>query len=252
MEVSFRDARFPLQLFRGREYTLACNEMRIDNQSRRSTDYEHPHSDLVDDLAVIRSLQDGCEKCFDVLFARYWRLVFTIAWKILRERTDAEEIVQEVFLTLYLHSDKYDAARGSVKTWIAQFAHFKALIKRRHLQTRELMNLDEFLEFESGLLRFETSQGSERAAFVEECLAALNPRERRTVELIHFDGYTLMETAAVLKQSLANTRNIYYRGMKALRSKLMTPCSRATKDDGGVAGNISEAAARSLILGTDV
>ena len=64
MEVSFRDARFPLQLFRGREYTLACNEMRIDNQSRRSTDYEHPHSDLADDLAVIRSLQDGCGEMF--------------------------------------------------------------------------------------------------------------------------------------------------------------------------------------------
>ena len=226
--------------------------MRIDDQSRLATAHDHAHSDLADDLVLIHSLQDGCEKCFDILFARYWRLVFAIAWKILRERTDAEEIVQEVFLTLFLHSDKYDITRGSVKTWIAQFAHFKALIKRRYLQTRELTNLDEFLEFESGLLRFETSQGSERAIFVEECLAVLNPRERRTVELIHFDGYTLMETASVLKESLANTRNIYYRGMKALRLKLMMPRTHDERNDKGVVDNISEAAARSLILGTDV
>src|SRR5579863_9820032 len=121
MEVCLRGARFSLQFSRGREYTLACNEMRIDNQSGRSSEHEHAHSDLTDDLVVIRSLQEGCEKCFDILFARYCSLVFAIAWKILRERTDAEEIVQEVFLTLYLHSQKYDATRGSVKTWIAQF-----------------------------------------------------------------------------------------------------------------------------------
>jgi RNA polymerase sigma-70 factor (ECF subfamily) len=247
------DARFFLQRFQRQEYTPSRRKMPTIVTTRSDCPHEHVHSDFADDLVLIRALQDGCEKCFDVLFARYWKLVFTIAWKILRERTDAEDIVQEVFLTMYLQRDRYESSRGSVKTWIAQFAHFKALMKRRYIQTRELVNLDEFSEFESGLMRFTASQGVlERAAFVEECLAGLNPRQRRTIELVHFDGYTLMETAVVLKQSLANTRNIYYRGMKALRSQLLSARSHAGKNETTAAGEIPEAAAESLAIGTDL
>ena len=218
-----------------------------------ATNHEHEHSDLANDLALIQAFQDGCKGSFETLFARYWKLVFTIAWKILRQRTDAEDIVQEVFLTIYLQSDRYDVSRGSVKTWIAQFAHFKALIRRRYLQTREQRNLDEFSEFGSGLLRFESSQGTlERATFVEQCLAALNPRQRRTVELVHFDGYTLLETAAVLKVSLANTRNLYYRGMKALRSQLIASQALASVSEKSREGTISGAAPVVLAFGADL
>jgi RNA polymerase sigma-70 factor (ECF subfamily) len=221
--------------------------------NRHAMSSGHVHLDSADDLLLIHSLQDGCEKCFDVLFARYWKLVFTIAWKILRERSDAEDIVQEVFLTIYLQRDRYESSRGSVKTWISQFAHFKALMKRRYIQSRELVNLDEFSEFELGLLRFSASQGVlERAAFVEECLSVLNPRQRRTVELVHFDGYTLLETAAVLKQSLANTRNIYYRGMKALRLQLTGTRVHAGGNERELVGDFTEAAAKALVLGTDL
>jgi RNA polymerase sigma-70 factor (ECF subfamily) len=224
-----------------------------DDTTRNACPREHIHSESAHDLVLIQSLQDGCEKCFDVLFARYWKLVFTIAWKILRERHDAEDIVQEVFLAIYIQRDRYESTRGSVKTWISQFAHFKALMKRRYIQTRELVNLDELSEFESGLLRYSASQGVlERAAFVEECLSVLNPRQRRTVELVHFDGYTLLETAAVLKQSLANTRNIYYRGMKALRLQLMGTRLHPADHESELAGSITQAAVKSLVLGTDL
>ncbi len=245
------DARFLSQRFR--RHTPSRREMPTIVTTRSKCLNVHVHSDIADDLELIRALQDGCEMCFDVLFARYWKLVFTIAWKILRERTDAEDIVQEVFLAIYLQRDRYESSRGSVKTWIAQFAHFKALMKRRYIQTRELVNLDEFSEFELELVRFTASQGVlERAALVEECLAALNPRQRRTVELVHFDGYTLMETAVVLKQSLANTRNIYYRGMKALRSQLSVGRGHADKNERTVTSDIPEATAEPLALGTDL
>ncbi len=247
------DGKVSLQKICKREYTPPDHEMLMNGSDRHAYASEHVHLDSADDLVLIQSLQDGCEKCFDALFARYWKLVFTIAWKILRERTDAEDIVQEVFLTIYLQRDRYESSRGSVKTWISQFAHFKALMKRRYIQSRELVNLDEFSEFESGLLRFSASQGVlERAAFVEECLSVLNPRQRRTVELVHFDGYTLLETAAVLKQSLANTRNIYYRGMKALRLQLLATRVHPGRNERDLAAGITESAAKSLVLGTDL
>jgi RNA polymerase sigma-70 factor, ECF subfamily len=246
------DAKVSLQQFRRHEYTRSDPDADASGMANPAGLRGHVHSEVADDLELIRALQDGCERCFDALFAKYWKLVFTIAWKILRERTAAEDIVQDVFLTMYLQRDRYESSRGSVKTWIAQFAHFKALMKRRYIQTRELVNLDEYSEFESGLMVFAATQGVlERATFVEECLAVLNPRQRRTIELVHFDGYTLMETAAVLKQSLANTRNIYYRGMKALRFQLLMTRAHVGKDTVELTEGLTEAAAKSLILGTD-
>ena len=109
-----------------------------------------------------------------------------------------------------------------------------------------LANLDELKEFETGLAGITTDTGGmERAAFVEECLSVLDPRQRRAVELVHFDGYTLLETATILKQSLANTRNLYYRGMSALRTKLNVPGRQPALTR--LSDRLSDATADSLI-----
>ncbi len=211
----------------------------------------HRHAQIGDDAMLVECLRAGCEPCFEILFARYWKLVYSIAWRILRRQGEAEDVGQEVFLALYLQRDKYDATRGSVKTWIAQFAHFKALMRRKYLQTRELANVDELAVFEGELSRTQGLQGVvERSALVEQYLSALNPRQRRTVELVHFDGYTLLETAAVLHQSLANTRNLYYRGMKSLRTKLKAPDRPVVRREETLDGDLSNARA-DLILRTD-
>jgi RNA polymerase sigma-70 factor (ECF subfamily) len=181
---------------------------------------ELPLRDASDEF-LIRLLQEGNEEAFEVLFSRYWRLVLGIAWKALRERMAAEDVVQDVFLTIHMKRDQYDVSRGSVKTWIAQFAQFKALMKRRQLQAQAHQQLDELWQFEAELIGAGSDEKPlERAALVRECLSALNPRQRRTIELIHFEGYTLMETASIMQETVANTRNLYYRGIKSLRARV--------------------------------
>lgn len=210
---------------------------------------QHP-GETLEDAALMRSLQGGCEESFEILFTRYWKLVFSIAWKTLRQRSEAEDVVQDVFFTIYQRSDRYDPSRASVRTWIAQFAHFKALAKRKALRVAAAANLDELKDFESGLLRFGRPDGAlERAAFVEQCLGMLNPRQRRTLELIHFDGYTLTETATILKQSLANTRNLYYRGMSTLRALLQNPQKLPEGNKAQFTAALSEPDTEPLLLG---
>ncbi len=202
------------------------------------------------DEDLIRAIQNGCDKSFDILFARYWKLVFVIASKILRRRSDAEDIVQDVFLTIYLHTDKYDASRGSVRTWIAQFAYFKALVRRRSLQISELDDFDVMTQFEAGLLRLGRTEGVlERAVLVQQCLAILNPHQRRALELVHFEGYTLLETANILEESLANTRNLYYRGIRALRAQLLPTPPESQNREPGVVEALPNVATESFILG---
>jgi DNA-directed RNA polymerase specialized sigma24 family protein len=56
--------------------------------------------------------------------------------------------------------------------------------------------------------------------YVETGIATLGIKQRRVIELVHFDGYTLQEAAEILRESLANTRNLYYRGLKELKDFL--------------------------------
>lgn len=236
---------------------LGCNKNILadlnadDNRRAPALDIgQQAPSEMLEDAALIQSLQSGGEESFDILFARYWKLVFAIAWKILRQRSEAEDIVQDVFLAIYQRSDRYDPCRASVRTWIGQFAYYKALVKRKALHATSATNLDELKEFESGLLRFGASDGVlERATFVDQCLAVLSPRQRRTLELVHFDGYTLTEVATILKQSLANTRNHYYRGLNALRIQLQAPRIACQQNESQLTAALSEPGSEPLILG---
>ena len=187
-------------------------------------EHDRFHNEDAEDIVLMHRCQQGCNECFNLLFHRYCKLVFAIAWKILRQDHEADDIVQEVFLTIFLQRDRFDVSRGTVRTWFAQFAHFKALMRRRYLNTRQLTDLEELCAFESAAARADSLRSvTERATLVEQCLAILKPRQRRIIKLIHFDGYTLAEAAALLPESLANTRNLYYRGIKALQSHLASP-----------------------------
>ena len=61
---------------------------------------------------------------------------------------------------------------------------------------------------------------TEWTRFVESGIAELSPKQRQVMELVHFEGYTLQETSEIVRETLTNTRNYYYRGLKALRTFL--------------------------------
>lgn len=150
-----------------------------------------------------------------------------MSYKILREPAEAEDLLQEVFLAIYLQQERFDSARGSVRTWILQFAYFKALLRRRYLRIRNFYKQEEFQEAADTRVsshpaeRFGLNQ-AEWSWFVEKGVGSLTDKQRRTIELVHVEGYTLQEAAEAQRETLANTRNYYYRGLKALRSFLQT------------------------------
>ncbi len=182
------------------------------------------------DAELIECMKAGCSDCFSVFFHRYCKLAFTVAFRILRQPSEAENVVQEVFLTVFQQSNPYDPERASVQAWIAQFAHFKALQHRRRLNSREYVQLEEWVAFEQSSRQISHQSAPERAVLVEQCLLTVNARQRRTIRLVHFEGYTLTETAKILNETLANTRNHYYRGLKLLRELLSVSApSRATR-----------------------
>jgi RNA polymerase sigma factor (sigma-70 family) len=225
----------------------------MNGEPQSVSSHSQTHGHIVEDAALIASFQDGCSECFALLFHRYCKMVFAIGWKILREKSEVEDVVQEVFLSIYLQRSLYDSTRGSVKTWIGQFAQFKALSRRRNLFAREYLPIEEAIDFEMASKQAGSQLNfSERAALVEQCLTSLNPRQRRIIEAIHFDGYTLQETADLHSESLANTRNLYYRGMKSLRGYTQGSTPSTSSHGSTQLEDIDEISKSSLLFGSKI
>lgn len=184
----------------------------------------HEHFDSLADDELLCNIVQGCTDCFALLFHRYCRQVFSVSFRIIRDKAETEDILQEVFLSIYLQQERYDPSRGSVRTWILQFAYFKSLLRRRYLRIRHFYNDEEVSEARevrgSEPFGLRGMSSAESAHCVETGIATLGTKQRRVIELVHFEGYTLQECAEILRESLANTRNLYYRGLKELKEFL--------------------------------
>ena len=144
---------------------------------------------------------------------------------ILGKKTDAEDVVQEFFLAVYLGKLHYDSSRGSVRTWVSRFAQYKSLEAKRRRVGMASRYVDEFVEPEAELRSGEIGADSERQTLIEECLSSLPLLQRRAIEIIQFQGCTFVEAAVQLNESLANTRNLYYRGLEAMRRFVKGPAT---------------------------
>ena len=195
----------------------------MESSGQVATEQVHDHEPDLPDIFLVEQLQRGCSDCFSLLFYRYCHTVYSIAWRVLHDRAEAEDIVQEVFLSIHLKCNRYDFDRGSVKTWILHSVHFKALTRRRQLKSVLLDSIETGVSnkqtFASKLQANDID--TDRICWVDRGLTLLNERQRRVIELVHFEGYTLLESSRIIEESMPNTRNLYYRGMKLLRKSLM-------------------------------
>lgn len=175
------------------------------------------------DEELIEGLRAGVSEALSALFDRYYRLVFSIALKILHDRGEAEDMMQEVFFEIYRTPEKFDPARGNVKTWILQHAYHRSLNRRRYLKVRGFyaVRQDSCLSFRDSDPSSNSWVGltqEEWEAVITSGFKKLNEKERKTLELAYFKGLLLKEVADQMREPLPNVRNYYYRGLKKLRS----------------------------------
>src|SRR5262249_1494205 len=141
----------------------------------------HEHLDLIPDEVLLCNIGQGCSDCFALLFRRYCRRVYSVALRILRDRSETEDILQEVFLAIYLQQEQFDPQKGSVRSWILQFAYFKALLRRRYLSVRHFYKREELSEVNE-VRRIDPSEllgmsDAERTHYVETAVATLSNKQ---------------------------------------------------------------------------
>jgi len=179
------------------------------------------------DEAVIAQISNGSREALAILFRRYARLVRTVAMRILRDDSEADDLLQDVFLFVHRNCSIFDSSKATVSSWIVQMTYHRAIDRRRYLNSRHFytrVDLD-------GVADLVDSRSESRVdappfgslvgnATIQGLLDTLTEDQRNTLSLHFFDGYTFAEIAAKLDQSVGNIRNHYYRGLEKLRKRI--------------------------------
>jgi RNA polymerase sigma-70 factor, ECF subfamily len=173
------------------------------------------------DESLLLHLSRGDKDALPVLFQRHARTVYNVARRILKDDSEAEDLVQELFLFIFQKAPTFDAAKASGASWIIQMAYHRAIDRRRYLGFRQHYNTEkvdeERLMGSQGQISIDELAGR---ALLNRLREELSADQQQTLELHFFEGYTFHEIAEKTGQALGNVRNHYYRGLERLRSHI--------------------------------
>ena len=88
------------------------------------------------DESLLTNICAGDRESLAVLFRRYAHLVRNVGQRVLRDKAEADDLVQKVFLYIHLKSSLFDSAKGSASSWIVQVTYTQALLRRRRLKSQ--------------------------------------------------------------------------------------------------------------------
>lgn len=180
----------------------------------------------VSDEHLLSRFLDGDMEALVLLFTRYTNVIRHIGRRILRDDTEADDLVQDFFLFLQRKGSVFDGSKCSAGSWIIHMAYQRAIERRRRLVTRHFYDREDFHTGTGRLVGIPTTENdySPEAVFgrngLEKILGALSEDQRETLRLFFFEGYTLAEISVKLGQSLGNVRNHYYRALDKLRKQM--------------------------------
>jgi RNA polymerase sigma factor (sigma-70 family) len=177
---------------------------------------------LRDDQLVELVAQNDAD-ALEALYQRYGRAAYSLARRILTEETLAQDVVQEVFLSLWRDARRFDAGRGTVATYLLSMTHHRAVdVVRREEKLRRWRTTDEALEYRPDpKARVEEEvEVAERRAEVRAALAELPPAQREALLLAYFGGYTQREVAALIGVPLGTVKTRMAAGMRKLKEAL--------------------------------
>ena len=184
------------------------------------------------DADVVALAQHGRELAFRELIRRYERPVFSLVFRMVRDRETAEDLAQETFIKVLNHVDRY-RPEFKFSSWLFKIANNVAIdhIRKRHLETVsmdgsphagtaaevEATSFDVSVHQESAL---EELESRELGSAIEQAIAKLRPEYRSCIMLRHVEGRSYEEIAATLDLPLGTVKTYIHRARHELRRAL--------------------------------
>jgi RNA polymerase sigma-70 factor, ECF subfamily len=180
------------------------------------------------DADLVLRMAQGDDQALSQLYDRFGRVLYAVAFRLVNQQADAEEVVMEAFSQAWRDAPRFDQGRGSVAAWLTMMTRSRALDLLRSQSRRE--RITDTAAREEPAAGPAMSAGfpppgatvldEERRRAVAQALAALSPPQREAIELAYYDGLSQSEIAARLKEPLGTIKTRMRLGMQKLREAL--------------------------------
>lgn len=179
--------------------------------------------EALEDPALVALVVEGDGSALEALFARYGRVSYALARRILADEEQARSVVRDVFLTVWRDAGRHDATRGGCPAWLVNLTQHAAVeVVRRDERLRRRRTAGESLDFaqlDIEPMDVEVWSGLRRDG-VRAALQALPAAQAEAVALAYFGGYTQREIAQLTEAPLATVKARMLAGMRRLRDVL--------------------------------
>lgn len=174
------------------------------------------------DIKLLKGVAAKDEAALGQLYDRYRVILFGILVRILNDRAEAEDVLQETFLQVWRRAADFDESRGRPFTWLVTLARSRGIDRLRTLASRERVaqagakeNPEEV--FSDAAI---DAERSEQRGVVNQALDQLPEEQKRPLMLAYFDGLTQSEIATQLGAPLGTVKTRMRSGMMKLRELL--------------------------------
>lgn len=167
---------------------------------------------------LLNEIKNGSSNSFAKFYDKYSSLVFGIAMKILKNKEDAEDLCQDVFIEIFNNPHSFNPKKGSVEAWIAIKTKSRCLDRLRRRNHTLYNTVDEFLETtaDKHLVEEQVIMNSERD-MIHKALQELPEQQQEAIIGNFFKGYSHRELADHLNRPLGTIKSLVRYGVNNLR-----------------------------------
>lgn len=175
------------------------------------------------DSEMLFGIANGDRECFRRLHDRYENLLFATILKVLNDREDAQEVLQETFFNLWKKAHLFQDVRGRPVTWLASMARNRAIdrlrAKQRHSRTCHALEQERAVTptHNDSINGRKAAERRDHCRMVRSAVIELSDIQREAIEMAFFQGLSQKEIAAQLGEPLGTVKARIRRGVSRLR-----------------------------------
>ncbi|MGB3637352.1 MAG: sigma-70 family RNA polymerase sigma factor [Rivularia sp. (in: cyanobacteria)] len=161
------------------------------------------------DSELVSLLRASNSQAMDVLYNRYAGLVYSVAFKILQNNSEAEELTQDVFVSLW-QKDNYQPSRGSLKSFLGLLTRHRAIDKLRKQNTSQKF-LDRWQSYiyenSESILPLDEAQSQEQLLQLRKALSLLPVEQQQILVMNFFEGLSRVQIAEKLNLPVGTVKS---------------------------------------------
>ncbi len=152
-----------------------------------------------------------------MIFDRFYKILLNITWRVLRDRAEAEDLTQDIFLQIFQHAHKFDSSQETAKSANVRYSFYRSYNRRQSMILRRLHNPETIAKLEAEQLEppfslkgIEGLTLKETRMVIHRAIALLTEKERTILTLCYFEGLEYKEVAARLGETVESVRHLFY------------------------------------------